>query len=412
MDSTPAQTVAPPVKAPHVLVAGAGPVGLVSALTLATAGIAVTVFERNTQAAEDLRASTFHPPTMDMLARFGITDELLPQGLVARYTQQRDRKDGLIAEFDMALLADDTAYPFRLQCEQWKLSRVLMARLAEFPHVKLIFGAEVAAVTQNTDSVRIDVRMGASRQTERFTGDYLIGADGAWSAVRQALGIEFEGFTYPERFLVISTEFEFADHFPKLSYVNYVSDPQEWCVLLRVPTLWRVLFPTRTDETDDAVLSDASIQARLQNLLPQSQLYQTVHRTLYKVHQRVAKEFRRGRVILAGDAAHINNPLGGMGMNGGVQDAFNLSDKLVDILTNGASDTLLDRYQRQRRSVAIEYINANTARNKKNIEERDPEARRKTQDELRAIAADPAAAKAYLRKTSMIDALERAEAIE
>ena len=412
MDSTPAQTVAPPVKAPHVLVAGAGPVGLVSALTLATAGIAVTVFERNTQAAEDLRASTFHPPTMDMLARFGITDELLPQGLVARYTQQRDRKDGLIAEFDMALLADDTAYPFRLQCEQWKLSRVLMARLAEFPHVKLIFGAEVAAVTQNTDSVRIDVRMGASRQTERFTGDYLIGADGAWSAVRQALGIEFEGFTYPERFLVISTEFEFADHFPKLSYVNYVSDPQEWCVLLRVPTLWRVLFPTRTDETDDAVLSDASIQARLQNLLPQSQLYQTVHRTLYKVHQRVAKEFRRGRVILAGDAAHINNPLGGMGMNGGVQDAFNLSDKLVDILTSGASDTLLDRYQRQRRSVAIEYINANTARNKKNIEERDPEARRKTQDELRAIAADPAAAKAYLRKTSMIDALERAEAIE
>jgi 3-(3-hydroxy-phenyl)propionate hydroxylase len=402
---------------PHVLIAGAGPVGLVSALTLATAGVAVTVFERNTEAAEDLRASTFHPPTMDMLARFGITDELLPQGLVARYTQQRDRKDGLIAEFDMALLAGETQHPFRLQCEQWKLSRLLMARLAKFPYVKLIFGAEVAAVTQDAGSVSVDVRMGSGSQTqtqtqtEIFTGDYLIGADGAWSAVRQALGIEFEGFTYPERFLVVSTEFEFADHFPKLSYVNYVSDPQEWCVLLRVPTLWRVLFPTTADETDDAVLSDLSIQARLQNLLPQSQPYRTVHRTLYKVHQRVAKEFRRGRVILAGDAAHINNPLGGMGMNGGVQDAFNLSDKLADILNNGASEDLLDRYQRQRRSVAIEYINANTARNKKNIEERDPEARRKTQDELRAIAADPAAAKDYLRKTSMIDALERAEAI-
>ena len=435
----------PHVRAPHVLIAGAGPVGLVSALTLATAGIAVTVFERNAVAAEDLRASTFHPPTMDMLARFGITDELLPQGLVARYTQQRDRKDGLIAEFDMALLAGQTQHPFRLQCEQWKLSRLLVARLAKFPHVKLIFGAEVASVRQDADSVTVDVRMDANSdanrdvvmdahtaatpqstdqdktlrpsaiqspaQTQTFTGDFLVGADGAWSAVRQALGIEFEGFTYPERFLVVSTEFEFADHFPKLSYVNYVSDPQEWCVLLRVPTLWRVLFPTRADETDEAVLSDASIQTRLQNLLPQSQPYQTVHRTLYKVHQRVAKEFRRGRVILAGDAAHINNPLGGMGMNGGVQDAFNLSDKLVDILNNGASDDLLDRYQRQRRSVAIEYINANTARNKKNIEERDPEARRKTQDELRAIAADPVAAKDYLRKTSMIDALERAAAI-
>ena len=435
----------PHVRAPHVLIAGAGPVGLVSALTLATAGIAVTVFERNAVAAEDLRASTFHPPTMDMLARFGITDELLPQGLVARYTQQRDRKDGLIAEFDMALLAGQTQHPFRLQCEQWKLSRLLVARLAKFPHVKLIFGAEVASVRQDADSVRVDVRMDANRdasrdvvmdahtaatpqstdqdktlrpsaiqspaQTQTFTGDFLVGADGAWSAVRQALGIEFEGFTYPERFLVVSTEFEFADHFPKLSYVNYVSDPQEWCVLLRVPTLWRVLFPTRADETDETVLSDASIQTRLQNLLPQSQPYQTVHRTLYKVHQRVASEFRRGRVILAGDAAHINNPLGGMGMNGGVQDAFNLSDKLVDILNNGASDDLPDRYQRQRRSVAIEYINANTARNKKNIEERDPEARRKTQDELRAIAADPVAAKDYLRKTSMIDALERAAAI-
>ena len=404
------------MKSRHVLIAGAGPVGLVSALTLATAGVAVTVFERNTTAAEDLRASTFHPPTMDMLARFGITDELLPQGLVARYTQQRDRKEGLIAEFDMALLAGETQHPFRLQCEQWKLSRLLMARLAKFPHATLIFGAEVASVRQDADSVSVDVRTGAGgqapAQTQTFTGGYLIGADGAWSAVRQALGIEFEGFTYPERFLVVSTEFEFADHFPKLSYVNYVSDPLEWCVLLRVPTLWRVLFPTRADETDGDVLSSASIQARLQNLLPQSQPYQTVHRTLYKVHQRVAKEFRRGRVILAGDAAHINNPLGGMGMNGGVQDAFNLSDKLVDILNHGASDRLLDRYQRQRRSVAIEYINANTARNKKNIEERDPEARRKTQDELRATAADPVAAKDYLRKTSMIDALERAAAIE
>ena len=399
------------MKTPHVLIAGAGPVGLVSALTLATAGIAVTVFERNAVPAEDLRASTFHPPTMDMLARFGITDELLPQGLVARFTQQRDRTEGLIAEFDMALLAGETQHPFRLQCEQWKLSRLLMSRLAKFPHVTLIFGAEVLSVTQDADTVMVNVRAETKQTHEAFTGDFLIGADGAWSAVRQALGIEFEGFTYPERFLVVSTEFEFADHFPKLSYVNYVSDPQEWCVLLRVPTLWRVLFPTRADETDDAVLSDASIQARLQNLLPQKEAYQTVHRTLYKVHQRVAKNFRRGRVVLAGDAAHINNPLGGMGMNGGVQDAFNLSDKLVDILNNGASDSLLDRYERQRRSVAIEYINANTARNKKNIEERDPEARRKTQDALRAIAADPVAARDYLRKTSMIDALERAAAI-
>ena len=394
---------------PHVLIAGAGPVGLVSALTLATAGIAVTVFERNTTAPEDLRASTFHPPTLDMLSRFGLTEELVAQGLVARYTQQRDRKEGLVAEFDMALLEGETKHPFRLQCEQWKLNKLLIDRLARFPHARIMLGAELKSVTQDDTHVEVSVTTGD--MVETFSGDYLIGADGAWSSVRQSLGIEFEGFTYPERFLVVSTDFEFADHFPKLSYVNYVSDPKEWCVLLRVPSLWRVLFPTRPEESDEEVLSDASIQARLQNLLPKSTPYPTVHRTLYKVHQRVAKEFRRGRVVLAGDAAHINNPLGGMGMNGGVQDAFNLSDKLVDILVSGASPDLLDRYERQRRSVAIEYINANTARNKKTIEERDPEARRKTQDELRAIAADPSAAKDYLRKTSMIDALERAESI-
>lgn len=395
---------------PHVLIAGAGPVGLVSALTLANAGIRVTLFERATELGEDLRASTFHPPTLDLLKRFGVTDELVAQGLIARYTQQRDRQEGLIAEFDMSLLAGETGFPFRLQCEQWKLNRLLLAQLATSPHVTMHFGAVVENVAQDDLGVDLQVRMDGGSHTVR--GDYLIGADGAWSAVRQSLGIEFEGFTYPERFLVLSTDFEFADHFDHLSYVNYVSDPQEWCVLLRVPTLWRVLFPTAADETDEAVLTDASVQARMQKLLPREVPYQLTHRTLYKVHQRVAKEFRRGRVVLAGDAAHINNPLGGMGMNGGVQDAFNLSDKLVEILLHGAADTLLDRYERQRRSVAIEYINANTARNKKHIEERDPARRREVHDELRAIAADPARSRDYLRKTSMIDALERAESIE
>jgi 3-(3-hydroxy-phenyl)propionate hydroxylase len=398
------------MNSPHVLVAGAGPVGLVSALVLASAGIPVTVLERNAAPAQDLRASTFHPPTLDMLERFGIPKELLAQGLVARYTQQRDRSAGLIAEFDMALLVNDTAYPYRLQCEQWKLNAILLQRLAQFPHAKVIMNAAIQTVAQDASGVSASVQIHGALQT--LQADYLVGADGAWSAVRQSLGIEFEGFTYPERFLVVSTAFEFADHLPQLSYVNYVSDPQEWCVLLRVPTLWRVLFPTRADETDESVMTDASIQARLQNLLPQSAPYVCEHRTLYKVHQRVAKEFRRGRVILAGDSAHINNPLGGMGMNGGVHDAFNLADKLVQIINHGADEELLNRYERQRRSVAIEYINASTARNKKTMEERDPLVRQKTHDELRAVAANPVAAREYLRKTSMMDALQRADSIE
>jgi 3-(3-hydroxy-phenyl)propionate hydroxylase len=344
-----------------------------------------------------------------MLSRYGLTDDLIAQGLVARYTQQRDRKDGLIAEFDMHNLTGDTDFPFRLQCEQWKLTQLIRAKLARMPDVKILFGTQVEAVTQTDDAVTVTLK--THGDTQQLQADYLIGADGASSAVRKSLGIEFEGYTYPERFLVVSTDFEYADHLPHLSYVNYCSDPHEWCVLLRVPTLWRVLFPTKPDESDEEVMGDVSVQKRLQDLLPQSTPYQTQHRTLYKVHQRVAATFRQHRVFLAGDAAHINNPLGGMGMNGGVHDAFNLCDKLLSVVQRGESAEVLDRYERQRRTIAIEYINANTARNKKEIEERDPQLRQKTHDELRAIASDPAASRAYLRKTSMIDALTRAEAI-
>jgi 3-(3-hydroxy-phenyl)propionate hydroxylase len=395
---------------PHVLIVGAGPVGLVAALSLAHAGIAVTVFERNPLLAEDLRASTFHPPTLDMLERFGdIPGQLRARGLVARYTQQRDRSEGLIAEFDMDVLRNDTRHPYRLQCEQWKLSHLLQAELRKMPHVDMVLGASLTGLQQTGDGVTAQVEVNGEKASYR--GDYLIGADGAWSAVRQAVDIAFEGFTYPERFLVVSTAFEYADHLPRLSYVNYISDPREWCVLLRVPTLWRVLFPTPAEESDEEVLKEENIQRRMQQLVPQDTPYQTVHRTLYKVHQRVAERFRRGRVLLAGDAAHINNPLGGMGMNGGVQDAFNLTAKLIEVLQGRADDSLLDRYERQRRAVAIEYVNADTQRNKKIIEERDPVQRRKTQDELRDIAADPVAARHYLRKTSMLDALARAESI-
>ena len=397
------------VSTPHVLIAGAGPVGMMSALALGRAGIRVTLLESAAGLNRDLRASTFHPPTLDMLAKYGLTSSLIEQGLVARFTQQRDRTQGVIAEFDLSQLAGLTDHPFRLQCEQWKLTDLILAQLTQLPHVSVEFDSRVESVSQTANSVSAHIRQGDQLQT--LHGDYLIGADGAWSAVRTQLGIAFEGYTYPERFLVVSTPFEYADHMPQLSYVNYCSDPHEWCVLLRVPTLWRVLFPTKEDETDEQVLTDESVQTRLQRLLPQSEDYTVVHRTLYKVHQRVAQHFRQGRVFLAGDAAHINNPLGGMGMNGGIHDAMNLCEKLTAVLLQGAHTEVLDLYEKQRRTIAIEYINASTARNKKEIEERDPVLRQKNHDELRALAADPASSLAYLRKTSMIDALERAKAL-
>jgi 3-(3-hydroxy-phenyl)propionate hydroxylase len=344
-----------------------------------------------------------------MLAGFGLTSKLVAQGLVARYTQQRDRKDGVIAEFDLDVLKGHTDHPFRLQCEQWKLADLIKQELERLPHVKLLFSTRLESVVQTADKVTAMVN--TEGESHPIEADYMIGADGAWSATRRTLGIDFEGLTYPARFLVISTDFDYASHLPRLSYVNYCSDPQEWCVLLRVPTLWRVLFPTKAQESDEEVMTDEAVQARLQSLLPQPQPYNTLHRTLYKVHQRVAKTFIQGRIFLAGDAAHINNPLGGMGMNGGVHDAMNLTQKLLQVIQQGAGMDVMSRYERQRRTIAIDYINASTARNKREIEERDPVVRQRVQDELRATCENPAKALDYLRKSSMIEALERAESI-
>jgi 3-(3-hydroxy-phenyl)propionate hydroxylase len=392
-----------------VLISGAGPVGLVSALLLANAGISVKVFEAASSLNMDLRASTFHPPTLDMLARLNLTQKLIPQGLIARYTQQRDRHEGVVAEFDMELLKNDVEHPFRLQCEQWKMAELILEQLLLIPHVQVHFNTSLKSIQQFENEVRVSVSTNGETLTHH--GNYLIAADGAWSTARQFIGVEFEGFTYPERFLVISTDFDYAKHLSNLCYVNYCSDPLEWCVLLKVPTLWRVLFPTSEAASDDSVLAESSVQARLQHLLPQLTDYKTYHRTLYKVHQRVAKQFRLHRVFLAGDSAHINNPLGGMGMNGGIHDAHNLCEKIVAVLNENKDDSILDRYERQRRSIAIDYINASTARNKKLLEERDPKIRLQAQSELRSISDDPKRSREYLLKTSMIEALQKAEAI-
>jgi 3-(3-hydroxy-phenyl)propionate hydroxylase len=371
-----------------ILVAGAGPVGLTAAYALERAGVEVAVFEREGGLAEDLRASTWHPPTLDMLSPLGLTEDIIAGGLKARHTQHRDRKTGAIAEFDLELLRGETDHPYRVQYEQFKYTNLVYGKLK----CPVRFGAGAISVHQDEKAVEVTLEDGSKHK-----GDYLIGADGAGSAVRRAIGVEFEGFTFPERFFVVSTPFDFAGVLDRLCYVNYIADTEEFCVLLRVPGLWRCLFPTQ-DESDDEVLGSA--ERKLQGVFKRDTPYETVHRTLYRVHQRVATKYRVGRAFLAGDAAHINNPLGGMGMNGGLHDALNLCDKLI-------REENLDLYEAERRPVAIEYINANTARNRKLMAERDPEARRRAQDEMCRIAADPVAAKAFLMKSSMIDTLRR-----
>lgn len=394
-----------------VIIAGAGPAGMVAATYLATHDIPVVVCEALDDLPTDLRASTFHPPTMDLLDQFnGVMAELVDWGLIAAKWQYRDRKEGEVATFDMSILADETKYPYRLQAEQWKLTRILEKRLSAMPNVELLFEHEALSAHQDDGHAYLTVKTPEGEKV--LKGRYVIGADGANSAVRRSNNVDFDGITFPEFYLTLSTDHEFADDLPNLTYVNYISDPSEWLVLLRTLDAWRVLLPTEQNQTQEEIFDEATVQRRLNAIAPLAEPYSVMHKTLYRVHERVAQNYHLGRILLAGDAAHINNPLGGMGMNGGIQDAFNLAEKLTEVWRGGDADLLLGRYERQRKKVAKDFVQQNAIRNREQLRETDPEVRRKRHDEMRRTAEDPKQCREFLLRSSMIAALREVAEIE
>jgi 2-polyprenyl-6-methoxyphenol hydroxylase-like FAD-dependent oxidoreductase len=387
----------------RVLIAGAGPVGLVAAANLVRGGVPVTVLEAGADLSTESRASTFHPPTLDMLDQLGAASALIAQGLIAPRFQYRTKQDGVLGRFDFAAIADLTHHPYRVQCEQSKLTRILHQQLLGTAQFDLQFDAEVREVTQRRTGV--EVAIARKGRTERRSGRWLIGADGARSDVRRALGIEFPGFTWPERFLVVSTPFDFHTVIPDIDAVSYVADPERWHFLLQIPGLCRVMFPIRPEESDELALSGEFAQSLLAAVIPGISSYEVAHATLYKVHQRVAKTFQHGRVFLAGDAAHINNPLGGMGMNGGIHDAINLTSRLIEVWHGTKPEIELERYDQQRRAVTLEYIEQQSIQNKRNLESDGIEFGRR----LKEIATDRTRTHDYLLRVSMIASLRRAQ---
>ncbi|TDD72805.1 FAD-dependent monooxygenase [Actinomadura darangshiensis] len=401
----------------HIIVAGAGPVGAVAALAAAQRGFRVTVVEANAGIETDNapRAATFHPSTLELVDEIGIIDEFVSAGLVCRYFDFWDKTTGtLVARMDHDTLRDDTPFPFVVQTEQHKLVRIVLERLRRMPEVDIRLGWSVDSIEQDAD--RVTVRIGRDAETEVLTGAWLFGCDGGRSTVRKALDIEFEGYTWPERFAVLTTLHDFEAEMG-CSYRAYFADPDQWVNLFKVAGddmrgRWRVVFAARPDQTDEDALGDGHAAKVMSAVHPSAGTRSLVHRNIYNVHQRVAAAFRAGRVFLAGDAAHVNNPIGGLGLNCGVHDALELVHTVDEVAAGLSGAPLLDRYERRRRPINIEFVQQQTVDNKRRLEEKDPAKRRERLDDLARISNDKEAQRAFLRRTSLLDAVVRAQEID
>src|SRR2546421_6118074 len=384
----------------NILVVGAGPVGSVAALASARFGHTVTLLEAQDRIDDSPRASTTQPPTLEIVAELGLIEEYIRVGLVARSFEFWDRPTlARIAVFDFERLRGETDFPFVVQTEQHKLAGMAIERLRRMPNVEVVLGFPASGLSQNDKQVTV------TAGEKQFVAEYVIGADGGRSTVRKSLGIEFEGYTWPERFLVITTQFDFAAALG-CCYRNYMADPQEWTNLFKVAGddlkgRWRAVVNTREDESDEEALSDAAVRARLARIYVPEAERDYLHLNLYNVHQRVAKRFRSGRVFLCGDAAHVNNPIGGLGLNSGIHEAWDLAQLLSQ---PGAE---LDAYEQRRRPLNIEYVQEQTIANKRRLEERDPAKREERFAELARMADDPAKHKAFLRRASLLESVRR-----
>ena len=344
-----------------------------------------------------------------MMEPYGISARAVDGGMPARQWQIRMHTTGEKAVFDMGCIADVTDYPFRLQFEQSKLCAIMGEMLAADPLVQMYYGTKIEAFEQDDESVTIFADQNGERVS--LTGRFLIGADGATSSVREHLDLSFEGSMYPERTVLVTTTFPFHEHLDDISNVSYCWDTDGNFSLLRLPDRWRVSLYFPEGLSPEEALDDKHLEARLQSICASSQAFNITDKRVYRVHQRIVERYDHGRVVLAGDAAHINSPTGGMGMNGGLHDAHNLTEKIDKIWHEGGDLSLLALYSRQRKPIAEREIMLQADRNRKRMTEKDPEKRRASLLQLQETTSDAEKQRAYLMKSSMYDGLAAATAI-
>jgi 3-(3-hydroxy-phenyl)propionate hydroxylase len=396
----------------RILIVGGGPVGLFAAIRLVGFGIPVTLIDKSPQVSDDIRASTIHPPSLEMMEPYGITYEILKTGIKVRQWQIRNHTTGDKVIFDLDNISDETDYPYRVQFEQSKICKIMDKKLKASPLAEIRYGTEFISLSENNEGVEIDVK--SSQGREKIFGQFLIAADGGNSSVREFLGLSFEGSTYPEKTVLVTTPFPFHEHIVGLSSVSYCWEERGNFSLLQLPNQWRASLYFPENMSTEAALANKHIQKQLHNICPITGPFKILDKRVYRVHQRIVSRYDHGRIALAGDAAHINSPSGGMGMNGGLHDAHNLTEKLNEIFFNDNNKNyshLLDLYSRQRKPIAEQQIIKQADENRKRMTEKSHNMRKKYLDELRAITSDPIKCKDFLMKSSMFEGLRQASEI-
>ncbi|MBF6241988.1 FAD-dependent monooxygenase [Nocardia elegans] len=331
-----------------VVIVGAGPAGLTAAIALADAGADVVLLDRLAAGVNTSRAAVVHARTLEVLDGFGIAADLHDRGLEVPRFVMYEGTDRLTT-IDFSGLP--TPFPYTLMIGQETTEAVLLDRLQRAGGT-VLRPVEVTAVIPGEEAVTVEFTDAAGESGSIRTG-YVIGADGMHSRVREAAGIGFTGATYPESFVLADVRMDWPA--PRDEVSLHVS-PEGITVVAPLPDPEHDRFRiVATVAEAPEQPTRAQVQALLDARCPGATVREVVWSSRFRVHHRVADRYRAGRILLAGDAAHVHSPAGGQGMNTGIQDAALLGTLLARVL-RGEPDTVLDEYERTRRPVALDVV--------------------------------------------------------
>ncbi|MGY1812222.1 FAD-dependent oxidoreductase [Blastococcus sp. SYSU D00820] len=389
----------------QVVIVGAGPTGLVTALGLAQQGIEVTVVERFSELQDAPRAVVYHWSTLDGLERLDLYDDAVRAGFLKQDYAYRIRRTGEIIPYRLKALEGRVKHPHNLHLGQGSLAKVVLARLEALPNVEFRWGSEVTAVVQ--DEAAVELRLGGEAGERSVRARWVVGADGAGSRVRGALDLGFHGMTWPERF--VATNVRFPDDRAGWAQSTFYVDDVFGAIIAKIDEsgdhgLWRYTY------MEDAELPVESVGARLPHFLANvfgddvARQVQVEAVSPYRMHQRSASTYRAGRVLLAGDAAHATNPCGGLGLTMGLFDSYALIETLGAVAHGRADESILDTYAHLRRAAFLEKASPRASANKRLIfHSADPAKLERDLEMFRRLSRDPDLAAEVLSFTKTLE---------